>query len=90
MAQSHEGKLIIQVRDALSRVDFNTATFAVGTTSYPPLIKIRLAELVSAIGKVNRIDRSYGQFGAVDHEAVKYLASLREYVVGLDSPFDDC
>jgi hypothetical protein len=88
MAQSIEGKLLVQVRDSLARVDFNVATFAAGTSAYPPLIKIRMAELVSAIGKINRIDRSYGQFTPTDHEAVKYLASLREYVVGLDTTED--
>ncbi len=86
MAQSIEGRLNKQVSEALARMDFNVYLFAQGTTSYPPLIKIRLAQAVSAIAQMNAIDYERGNFQPDEYEAVKFFAGLRKYVTGLDDP----
>lgn len=88
MAQSMEARLVKQVSDSLARVDFNVYQFAQGTTSYPPLIKIRLAEVVAAIAQMHAIDYEYGNFHPDEHEAMKFFAGLRKYVTGLDTPPD--
>jgi len=86
MAQSIEGRLVKQVGESLARMDFNVHSFAQGTTSYPPLVKIRLAEAVAAIAQMHAIDYEYGNFHPDEHDAVKFFAGLRKYVTGLDTP----
>ncbi len=88
MAQSMEARLNRQVHDAMARIDFNIYQFAQGTTTYPPAIKIRLAETIASIAKMHSLDYEHGNFKPEEYEVIKFYAGLRKYVTGLDNPPD--
>lgn len=85
MAQSPEGKLIIQIREALNRADFNIAALAQGTTSYTPYVKNKLAQALVLIANMHAIDFAYGNYRPEEFEALELLALVSRYTDTLDN-----
>jgi hypothetical protein len=85
MAQSPEGKLILQVREGLNRADFNIAHLAQGTTSYSPYVKNKLVQALVMITDMHAIDFAYGNYRPEEFEALELLALLSRYTKTLDN-----